>query len=210
MRPFLFWLWPPCEAKVANDYISKKTERVAADVRWEKIVKGAKEDLPEGTTYAELFSIAKELREAEWKRKEIIENKATTFVCGVGLSCTIISIIVALFVSRSDVLRFPIIIAMIAYFASFIFLLISAYYAIKVRQVEAFHSLSADRVHSILKENQQNQLRVYIVEAIADCKINEAPLLRKSNYLSVAEELFLRGLALLAFASVISVLYKFT
>ena len=112
-----------------------------------------------------------------------------------------------LFGERWEIEKASVFVAVVTYFGSLVFLLISAYYSIKVRQVRSFHSLCADKILSVLRNGKYN-LEKSIAELIADAKINESSLLIMTNYLSVAEKLFLRGLALLGVASVISVLSK--
>lgn len=206
-RQFMFWLWPPYEAKIANDCIRKQQKKITYDDLCGQIKSKMRESISRIDTQDDLLPIAKEIREAEQKRKETIENKASTFIYAIGLSLTIISMIMALLSGQLKVAGYQAITAMITYSVSFVFLLISAYYAVKVRRVRGFHSLCTDKFFTIL-EKQEDKKEAYIVELLAGSKMNESTLLEMTNYLSVAEGLFLRGLVLLTFASIILVLIK--
>ncbi len=199
-----FLFWPPCEAKYAQKIIESETKK---NNNWEEITTEIETNIKGISNYEELLLIAKELRQTEIKRKDTIENKATTYIYGIGFSCTIVSIVLSLMVEQTKEFTLPSIISIIFYFFSLVLLLVSAYYAIKVRQVIGYHQLTADSVYNFLKSDQKESKR-YIAETVADSKMNEIPLLKKSNYLSVAESLFLRGLAFFAFATIISVGFK--
>lgn len=199
-----FLIWPPCEAKYAHKTIESDTKK---NSNWEEIKTDIQTNIKDISNYEELLLITKELRQTEIKRKDTIENKATTYIYGIGFSCTIVSIVLSLMVEQTKGLTLPSIIPLLFYLFSLVLLLVSAYYAIKVRQVIGYHQLTADRVHDFLKSDQKESKR-YIAETVADSKMNEIPLLKKSNYLSVAESLFLRGLAFFAFATILSVGFK--
>ena len=208
VKRVLFWIWPPYEAKVADREIETKRSETRENARWNSLVNGVRAALPkDATKYAELEIVAKLIQEAESKRKDTLEKKASTFVSGIGVGVGVISVVPALF---SNYWLIPVgwaFVAGVAYLLAIIVLLVAAYYAVQVRQVAGVASPCADSFLDLLKEHQ-GKIDERIALTIAQVKWNEDLLLQKSNYLSVAEGLFLRGLALVAFAAVLSVAAK--
>lgn len=208
IKRLIFKLWPPYEARNIDKQIEKKNSKTGDDARWESILTELRNALPQDATkYEELEMMARQIQEAEWKRKETLENKASTFVAGIGVAFSIITIVPALF---ADQWQIPIIWAYIAgtaYLLAITHFLVAAYYAVQVRRVGSFSSPCADTFLDSVKQHQ-GQIKERIILTVAQAKWNEDFLLRKSNYLSVTEDLFLRGLALVAFAAVISVAVK--
>ncbi len=199
----LFAIWPPYEAKFAKDSIIRRIREVGEEELWKRTASRIEETVSKCADLKEWVPVATMVREAELKRKETIERKATTFLCAIAMMFTIMGIITGLLGGQSKAMTRLIYVAIASYFVAFICLLMSAYYAVKVIRSEGLYCLCADEVVDILGD-KDNSMAAYIVQAIAGCKMNESKLTIKSNYLSVAEELFLRGLALIGFASVIT------
>jgi hypothetical protein len=207
IRRLLFWLWPPYEAKIAKDYILERQKQIVYSKIHEQIELKVRDRVSQLGGEKDLLSVAQEIRESEMKRKETIENKATMFVYAVGFSLTILSLILAVLGGGWGIDGVTALIVAVLYFSSFIFLLGAAYYSVKVRKVEAFHSLCPDMFLSVL-EKKENWIEGYIIELVTNSKLNEDRLTIMANDLSVAEKFFLRGLVILTIASTIGVLVK--
>jgi hypothetical protein len=203
-----FWLWPPCEAKRTDKIIADRNEKMGGDARWDSMKGEIRCVLPKDTsTYKDLELIAGQIHDAESKRKETLESKASIFIAASGIATGVVSIIPALF---ADEWGIPIKFAMTAggaYLLSIICFLVSAYYAVKVGKVAGFARPCADSFLNSMKSDE-GSIEERIVLTIAQTKWNEDLLLRKSNYLSVAEDLFLRGLVLITFAALVSIVAK--
>jgi hypothetical protein len=209
VRRIIFWLWPPCEASFADRQIARRNLEAGNNARWDALLTQIRSALPsDAAKYAELELLAKHIGDTESKRKDTLENKAATYVIGIGIGISILSIVPTLFSDKWLIPAMSAYTATAAYLTAIICLLVAAYYSIRVRQVAGIASPSADSFLDLVKVHQ-GRVEERIVLIIANSKWNEDLLLQKSNYLSVAEKLFLRGLSLLAFAAIISVASKF-
>lgn len=203
-RMFLFRLWPPYEARIADQSIERRIRGEGEEKRWEAILTEVRNTLPKNDKLEELERFANQIKESEAKRKEIIESKATSLITGIGIGVGIISIIPLLFSERWLLPTGWAIVSGFAYLLAMICLFVAAYYAVKVRRVGGF-ALPSYAAFLDLLRTHQGKIEERIVLTLAQTRWNEELLLSKANYLSAAEELFLRGLALLAFAAVISI-----
>lgn len=208
LNRLFFWLWPPYEAKLTDKIIAERNNKIGDAARWDSIKAEIRSVLPKDiSNYKELELTANQIHDAESKRKEILEDKASTFIAASGIATGIVSIIPALFADEWDIpIRFAMT-AGTAYLLSIIYFLVSAFYAVKVRRVAGFARPCADSFLDSLKSDK-GSIEGRIVLTIAQTKWNEDLMLRKSNYLSVAEDLFLRGLVLITFAAFISISAK--
>jgi len=204
LNKILFMLWPPYEARVADKAIASRNQVMGDNTRWDALLNEIRTLLPEGANYDDLDKFAKDIQESELKRKDTVENKATSFISSAGIAITVISIIPALFSESWDIPKKWALVSGIAFFVAIILLLVSVYFAIKVRLVKGFALPCADGFKALLKEGH-GKIDERIAIRIASTKWNEDILNQKINYLSVAEDLFLRGLALIAFAVTVSV-----
>lgn len=204
LNKLLFRIWPPYEAKMADSEIARRNREIGDDARWEAILNEIRGLLPKGADFEDLEKNAKEIQEAELKRKDTVENKATSFISSVGIGIAIISVVPALFADTWKIPKIWAIIAGISFLIAILLLLISVYYAVKVRLVKGFAVPCADSFKEMLKDDGW-KYEERIVMRIAMTKWNEDTLNQKTNYLSVAENMFLRGLALIAFAVIICI-----
>jgi len=208
MKKIIFWMWPPYEARAANRYILKQQEEKGEEAYRKNIIDSLKLALTEPSNYADYLSLAKDLRQVELERKKTIESKASSFLQGVGLAVPIVSLILVLIGNNLQAVSLGVIISIVLYSLTFILLIMSAIYAIKVRKNQTLYSLCADQCTEVLR-TENNKTQTQIANAIADCKMNETRLCIMTNNLSVAEGLFLRAIVLLMVASVFLMLIKF-
>lgn len=204
LNKILFLIWPPYEASVADKAIILRNQEVGENARWDALLNEIRGLLPQDADYEDLDKYAKDIQESELKRKDTVENKATSFISSVGIAITIITIIPALFADTWEIPRTWALVSGTAFFIAIILLLVSVYYAFKVRLVKGFVVPCADAFKELLKECG-GKIEERIVIRIASTKWNEDVLHQKINYLSVAEDMFLRGLALIAFAVIICI-----
>lgn len=208
MKNLFYIIWPPFEARCADNYMKEQDQASSVSARWSNMLLEVNGSLPlEESLVEEVGKRASRIEESESKRKETIENKATTFISSVGVVITIISVVPALFSSQWQLPHNYALIAGVSYLLAIVFMLVSIYYAIKVRRVSGMMLPCYDRLMDALR-NDRISTKHRISEIMASVKWNENILTRKANYLSVAEELFLRGLALVSFAVVVSLSAK--
>jgi hypothetical protein len=200
-----FWVWPPVEVWSVDKEIDK-TQGSNADARWESILNTTRASLPKDANNVELEALAKQIQDSEAKRKDILENKASIFVSGIGIALTIASLASAVLIDKQVPPAWAVTLA-IAYLLSIVCLLTAAYYSTKARRVAAFATLSADAFLFMMQDDRW-RVTERIVFAISQTKWNESLLLKKSNYLSVAESLFLRGLLLITLTVTASVIIR--
>lgn len=203
-RNFLFLLWPPYEAHVANKDIQRRTND---DCRWEEIHNDVEASLSEGISFKELEATVSKTQDYEIARKNRLESKAQIFASGGSLAAGALSIIPALYSSSWGIPPEGALLAGVIYLVAIIHLWVAAYFGIKTRQVQGLASPNASSLINELKNGEWND-RMRAVTGLANTKWNEDYLLLKSNYLSVAERMFLRGLACIATAAIISVAIK--
>lgn len=205
----LFWAWPPYEKWLVDKEINRVEEKDDIANREKIFCDKIRNSFPEDADDKELEIMANEIQESEEKRKETLENKAVSFISGIGISLGIASLIFVLFANKQPMPMPPPVTLVVGfiYLFAIINLLVAARYAVKARQVAAFASPCADTFIDSMKNNRW-KIKERIVLTVYQAKWNEKELLNKSNCLSVAENMFLRGISLIAFAVVISVTLK--
>jgi len=207
LRKCLFFVWPPYEAYFARKSIDKNIPGCPKQ-RMEWIQRDIRKSLPQSINLGKAESLAKLVFESETKRKETIENKALAFMFAFSVCVSVISVLPALFGEKWNI---PLGAAMLSgsfYGLAIIHLLAAVYYAIQARRLSGFALPSADESLKSIEENLLTEAD-HIVMYISQAKFNEPILNKKANSLAVAEQMFIRGLLLLAIASCITVVAKF-
>ena len=192
-------LWPPYELHATE----RASRAGVGESDWGRALEESKASLAgvSEQDLADAETLAEKVLEAELRRKDTLESKAATFIVAPSTATAIAAAVAPL----SDDLELSVLaiaIAGSAYALALVHLLVASSYAIAVRRVEGFVVLSVANAHSLLQENARER----IATRFAFASLNEPALVRKANRLSVSEDLFLRGLAFLAFASVIALL----
>lgn len=203
LKAILFWLFPPYEVFVANRAIDD-LENGDSHNSVQAELAGV---LQTCTDYTKLEELADQLAESELNRKDTIENKASSFTSSIGIMISIVVIVPTLYASDWNISFFWATLIVFSYAIGVLCLLIAEYYAIMVRRTEAFIVPSAYSLMEDIKEGKFSG-KQYIISVIASTKWNQRVLLKKTNYLSVAEVLFPRGLILIAFAVLVSISVK--
>lgn len=204
-RP-LFWLWPPFELWLEEKEIKKGLSGMNDTMRWESILKDVRASLKyvkESNDLGEIDILAKQIQDSEAKRKDTLEDKASSYVSSFTIALSIISLAAALFTDNQMPIICAISLASI-YIIAIIHLFAATFYAVKARRVTGFAGFSADKFIEDIKANQW-KTKDRIVFAISETKWNENILLRKSNSLDVSERLFVHGLFLVLFAIIMGV-----
>ena len=199
-------LWPPLEAYIARKYIDGILSEDLVQ-RQSAAEQEVTQSMPESGELDSPESLAKLVFESETKRKETIENKALAFLFAVGISISVISVIPGLFGEKWGIPLYAALTSGSLYALAIVHLLVAAYYAVDTRRVTGLAlPCYTDFLSNVKKGNYSK--KELVVTYMVYAKLNEPVLTKKSNSLAVAEALFLRGLALLALAGVISGLAK--
>jgi hypothetical protein len=205
----LFWLWPPYEAWLTEKKINKKHRDSDDKTRWKSILEKARASLQgvdEGDDINGIEALAKQIQDSEAKRKEILENKASSFISSFTIALSIFSLAAALFTDKQTPKICAIFLGCI-YLLAIIHWFAATYYAVKTRRVVGFAAFNADKFMDVVQKNQW-KAKERIVFAISEAKWNEDLLRQKSNCLDVSEKLFVHGLFLVLCAVIAGVAIK--
>jgi hypothetical protein len=203
-RRVLFVLWPPWEASLADKQIAARNRQLDKEARWTsefervRTLVGWHGDGLEG-----LEAWATRIYESEANRKNTLESKAGTFVGGIGLAVSIVSVVPVLLADDWKVPGTCAWVAGVGYLLAIIYLLVGACHAIRVLRVESYVLQCADAFTEILEQGGGKPAE-RIAWIVASTKSNEDGLTRKANHLEVAKRMFLRGVFFVAFATVLS------
>lgn len=194
MKNILCILWPPYEF-----FLSKQINPLGDNnqERWESVLTELKVVIPlEADELEDAEKLASSILEAEIKRKDVLESKAATFII-IPTVATSITAAIAPLTKDLGITGHTATVITICYTLALVHLLISSYYAIQARRAEGFLVLSAINGHKLLSKPRIERIETRLAYA----RMNEPALLMKSNKLSVAEDLFLRGVAFLTVAA---------
>ncbi|MDP8225647.1 MAG: hypothetical protein P9L99_19970 [Candidatus Lernaella stagnicola] len=206
MRKLLYMIWPPHEANHAHAIMDLRNCGDGEDARWNGVLERVRKTVSEKNDESgAIEEMAKEIQESETKRKEVLENKAAAFFGGLGVAISVLSIIPAVFATGGRMTPLVSPVVGVAYLLAQIHLLVAVAYSIKVRKIGVFRRPCAENLLDMLREGRDN-ISERITIRIAQVKWNEDVLIRKANYIHAVEKLFLRGLSLIAFGAVVSVL----
>jgi hypothetical protein len=199
MRRLLAWLWPPYDFYLTKRAVdAKQTVQTPWAIAIAEMTDGLDSLEPDDLVEAE--KLASSLLDAENRRKDVLEAKASTFVVTPAVA-TAITAAVAPLTKDLKLSASTAAITAIAYAIALVHFLVSAWYATAARRAAGFTVLSAANAHRLMTLPRKDR----IAERLAYARLNEPALTMKANRLSLAEDLFLRGLAFLALASFLAV-----
>lgn len=196
MKKIIYKLWPPLELFSVDE----KLQDIDFSDRWAQATKELEytpNDGAEILTHENAEKISTHAYEAEIKRKEVLEGKASSFILAPSIATTFVATISPMIKELSTSPLILTVLIAVLYLLSLVNFLASTHYAIRVRQVSGFVLLSAKNAHELIHQSPSDR----ITQRLVSSRLNEPALLKKSNFLSVAEDLFLNGLGLLAAAS---------
>jgi hypothetical protein len=207
IKKLLFLIWPPYEAYLTHNEIDRKLRELGDKARFAEIVSRLTRILPPGVALDGLEDRALNVQRSEMERNEAIESKAAALTGNMAIAVTIVSIVPMLFKQDWGLPNWCAISGGTAYLLAIIHLLVGIYYAIKVRKVQGYEVPCVKRLMELLRDKKWQEID-RAVAALAQTEWNEPILTKKANLLMVAEALSLRGLALMAFEAVFSILAK--
>lgn len=199
----IIWFWPPSEfiyQKIKYGEIKPNNE-----VDYESLKTLIATD--ENGTNEVALKLSELVYKSEVSRKDTIESKAQSFLFTLSVSATIIIAIPFLFSNRWGLPIYTALISTAIFTASILYLIFSGLYGLKARQLGEVAIPGADLFLEYAKDNKITSID-QAVTLIEYAKYNEPALLKKSNFLATAEQLFIRGIACLAIAAIFSITVK--
>jgi len=203
------FICPPIKLWKANSYIKKKYKiknQLPSDEKyestfsvWIKVISGK--------TNESLIREADKFEQNELHRKEILENKASSLITALGLSLTLILIISAVIGKDWGLPKHIALLSASALVLAIIHLLVAAFYAIKTSQLTAFYFDCTETIKNKLEKGNTSQAEI-LAEKLTNIDMNTPALIIKSNYLSLAQNLFLRGIFFISIGSLVALGYQ--
>lgn len=200
MKRFFSYIWPPYGLYLAKNVIAHNLKNVD---QWTQAIEELKVDLSSlpDKELEDAEKLASSVLEAEIKRKDVLESKAATFIVAPTVATAITSAIAPLTKDLS-LSNYTATIITICYIIALIHLLVSTWYAITARRPGRYVVLSALNARDLLTKTRIER----IWARLAYARMNEPSLVMKFNRLSVSEDLFLRGLAFVAVATILTLM----
>ncbi len=141
--------------------------------------------------------------EVEFKRKEAIEGKATSYLIGLSIAIGLVSAVPSL-LGKDWELPSLFGLALAALYAlAVLHFFVAAYHANAARQTGAFAVPRAEDVIA-LSQLSSGILRTRVIQVLSRVRFNIPALTEKANHLATTESMFKRGLLLLALGSICS------
>lgn len=202
IKKFFYWLWPPYEAHVAglwlDKQIDKSDERIKTlDDELSKVFNKSKK-MP-----VDIETIARLTFESENKRRDSVESKALSFIASFSVAVSIASVLPSLFSSKSELPNFILLILGTIYIFGIVHLFTAVYWAVEARRIEGLAVPNVDDYVGFMQKGKW-EVRDRILLYIRQAKFNEPIMSKKTNALSVAETMFVRGLFFVGVATVAS------
>ena len=193
------FLWPPIRANRANRVIRIRRQQKGERVLWSEAHEQVQSSL---TKYKELSAnseAASELTKSETNRKDTLEGKASVIVQSAGIAVSIVALAPAVLGKQWSLSFWWTGTVLFLYFLAILHLLVAVTYAIRARRVASYAMPTATGLVGLMKDSSANAFeKNLIAQKISDTRWNEDALTMKVNELSVAEDMFLRGLAFFA------------
>ncbi len=207
----LFLLWPPAELIYVNRCAEPGTGRGDPE-RWELRFKQARRDVEESlagcSDQDSVVAEAEHVYESEQRRRVEIEDKAASYGIALGVSVALLSALPLLnssgWLAGGWVFALP----STVYVLGVVHLLCAVYYSVRVRQVTALALPSVGQSLEQLRSGGAPELNRAVTQ-LTRAEFNEPLIRRKSNYLSVAESMFLRGIVLVGLAAAATLVIPF-
>lgn len=184
----LEFIFPLLAALVVNKSIDKKKSKTFDELhpKWIDILKKSK------TNENLLENISHGIYKDEDKRASNIENKGSWLLVGIGVSISLLSIIFGV-VTNSEIISFIQLIALAFFFIAIfnlIFAAIGAYKAMKIgmRYVADVKDLSKTL------EAKNDKILDWTARYLANVECNVNLIIKKSNWIDVSQQHFIRGL----------------
>ena len=85
-------IWPPCEAAYANKKLQELQGELESEEGWAKLEEDTKATLKDCSDITVVAALSEEVANSEFRRKEVLENKASTVVQAAGVTVSIVAL----------------------------------------------------------------------------------------------------------------------
>ncbi len=198
------FVWPPLEVREANRVLDQAIESSVQG--YEGIVDGFLQRIAAAEAPELIIAEIERVEESELRRRELLESKASSLLAALGVVVSLILLLPAIFERPRTAFPHVAISLSILVTIAILHLLAAVYHAVLVSRVGALYLPSIGSVDALLKPGG-DQTRYAAAQKYANARMNEPILTIKSNHLSMAQKMFLRGIIALVIAAVISSFY---
>jgi len=153
------------------------------------------------------FSEIQKVEQNEIHRKEIIESKASSLLNNLGFLVTLIMIIITIFLNYQRLPIFIVILEIFLFLIIVINLILAIIYASKVIEMGYFNVISTDSIKDWMLNSSKDLKNLIFADKFVNLKINQLRLIKKNNYLSIAQTFFKRGITFLLFPVMVVFIY---
>jgi hypothetical protein len=198
VRKVMEALWPPIPAWRTNAHLKKQIQdRLASDDEYRRAFDDLLAEFKKTTDHSTLLSEARRIEEAETDRKEMVESKASALANATGLAVTLVALVPTVLGTDWGLAKPVAVMSALAFVLATVHLLVAVDYAVSVSVVAPFYMSSTSTVKRRLEKCGFDEASL-AAEKLVNAQMNVPALIVKTNCLSVAQDLFVRGIALLA------------
>ncbi len=198
----LGFLFPPISLFAANRHIRTEMEKVTVEDMFTETTQTWMKKVASTKLKAALMEEKNRIEASETHRKDVVESKASALLTALGVSVTLLAIIIAIVVN-GEVLPSRFVVPLVIFFGiASLHLIFSAYYAVAVTLVTSMYVDTPDSVAARLGSNQDFESLV-IAEGFSNLEMNFRPMRLRTNYLATAQSLFMRGIILIGIGPVV-------
>jgi len=204
----LEFFWPPVGLLCQESHLFK-SDHEKREEEFEKIKTEYFKKLISQKIYCQHFlSEVDKIEQGGLKRKETLESKAYSILGSIEISAILLIFIsTAVFASDWKLPKGVLISIVIVFGLAIIHLLTSVYYATKVIMVGEYFIQSSESVDEWI-ENEPSKLEYLVAQKYANSKMNQPIMISKSNFLTVAQKLFIRSVMFLSIGTLLIFVYS--
>lgn len=183
-RIIFFQLFPIFDTWKTNSEITRQHNKI----KWNDLYNNHVHQLKTAQK-VDFEKMADDLYSFEIQRKETIESKASALFDAIGFALTILSVSGIIF-SKNNIAQW------ILLMLPLLFLILAGICSWKALNIKAFYLINRNTLDMIIKQNPSKKQgnRIYAIEKSMCAEMNQPLLLKKSNWVSAAQQQFIIGL----------------
>jgi len=197
--------FPFIAAYIKNREVNEKLNKYNhsdSQAKWFKVLKDSQ--IPD----SDMETIAHNIYSEEDARRYNIESKGSSLLAGIGVSISLISIILSI-LSNESVNSFLQLISIIVFLFAILNLIFAAFAAYQAIKISIRWGSVSDDLLTIL-QNKKEKLLEWAAEHLSNVEYNIELGVKKSNWVDVAQQHFVRGLGLMVIGFIILFLEIFS
>ena len=196
----LEFIFPFIVVLLKNREVNKKLDSYnpeKSQTEWFNILKDVK------ISDSVIENISYNVYSAEDRRTYNIENKGSSLLIGIGVSISLLSIILGFLTSTQSISVLQLT-AIIIFLIAIVNLILAAFGAGQAIKISIRHVSVSDELRNILKEKDEKIIR-WAAEHLANVEYNLNLSVKKSNWVDVAQQHFVRGLGFIVLGFIVLV-----